>query len=175
MLHPGARWLFRLKAYFSLIVPLLFLTAWSSSFIFTIGLKSSGATYLFLAIIFIIIIFLILVLIIGEIYARMAYNRWFYEFTPENLKLERGIIWKKYSNVPYERIQNVDVTRGILARLLGFSTLSIQTAGYSGGNGRYASMQSEGYIPAVSTEVAEKIRDYVISKISKNHKSHQGL
>ncbi|MDP3987240.1 MAG: PH domain-containing protein [Nanoarchaeota archaeon] len=103
-------------------------------------------------------------IIVGEIYARMAYNRWFYEFNEDGLKIERGIIWKRYSNVPYERIQNVDVHRGILARMLGFSSVMIQTAGYS------ARAVSEGNIPAISVDGAEKIRAFIMKKITQRRR-----
>jgi len=39
----------------------------------------------------------------------MAYTRWLYEFAPTNFKKEMGIIWKRYSNVQYNRVQNVDI------------------------------------------------------------------
>ena len=112
------------------------------------------------------------IVLIAEVYARMAYNRWFYEFTDTNLRIERGIIWKRYSNVPYERVQNVDITRGIIARILGFSSVNIQTAGYSIPARGYRG-QSEGYIPAVDRDHAEKIREFLMKKIHK--KSKQGL
>jgi len=119
-----------------------------------------------------ITVYIGLIIVVGEMYARMAYNRWFYEFTPDQLRFERGIIWKKYTNIPYERIQNVDITRGIIARILGFSTVNIQTAGFSYTPNRNAF--AEGYIPAVSVEEAEKIREFVIKKVSKKGRS-QGL
>jgi len=93
----------------------------------------------------------------------MAYNRWFFELTNDSVKLERGIIWKKYSNIPYGRIQNIDITRGILARILNFSTLDIQTAGYSGYGRRNS--RSEGHIPALSVTEAEKVRDFLLKHI----------
>ncbi len=171
-LHPGARWLFRFRGYFGAIILMMF-GGW---FIFPalfalLGIKSvtnlSGAIIVFLIY---GLFFIFTIIIIAEIYARMAYNRWFYEFTDSNLKLERGIIWKRYSNVPYERVQNVDIHRGILARILGFSSVMIQTAGYSmGGRG----MHIEGYLPAVDIDAAEKIRDFLMKKISK--RSHAGL
>jgi membrane protein YdbS with pleckstrin-like domain len=92
----------------------------------------------------------------------MSYNRWFYEFNNDGLRLERGIIWKRYSNVPYERIQNVDVQRGIIARICGFSSVMIQTAGYSS-----AQPRAEGYIPAIEMNQAEKIREFVMKKITR--------
>lgn len=164
-LHPGAKWLFRLRSYVIMIFLSFFLTFWIFSFLFdTFGDLNF--------IPFWIIFYLVLIIIVGEIYAQMAYNRWFYEFTPDQLRFERGIIWKKYTNIPYERIQNVDITRGIIARIFGFSTVNIQTAGYSYTPNRNAF--AEGYIPAVSVEEAERIREFVIKKVSKKGRS-QGL
>lgn len=114
----------------------------------------------------IFIILIVVVLSLGEIWVRMAYNRWFYEFTDSNLRQERGVIWKTYSNVPYDRIQNIDIRRGIIARILGFSSVHIQTAGYSvSPNG--AGYGAEGYIPAVEIKEAENIRDFIIKKVHK--------
>ncbi len=129
---------------------------------------------LFYSISSLFLLYILAVIILGEIYARMAYNRWFYEFTPNQLRLERGIIWKRYSNVAYERIQNVDITRGVIARIIGFSTVNIQTAGYSAPSGKSFTAHAEGYIPAVSIKEAEQIREFVIKKISAS-KGKQGL
>jgi len=174
-LHPGAKWLFRVNAYLVMIF-LAFFIGWFIAppiFIGTSLLFEQNSFQGILAgIILFSIIYIILIVAVGEIYARMAYNRWFYEFTESQLRKEKGIIWKKYSNVPYERVQNVDITRGIIARILGFSTVNIQTAGFSysprGGLG------SEGYIPAVEMQEAENIREFLMKKISKKGRS-QGL
>ena len=159
-LHPGARWIFRLKSYFSIFFLILFFSIWIGSFIFSPFLIDNGFSVLS-GIFIIILIVPIIALILGEVYARMAYNRWFYEFTPDNLKIEKGIVWKKYSNIPYSKIQNVDIHRGILARMLGFSSIMIQTAGYSIQRGGMA----EGSIPAVGQEDSEKIRDFLMKKL----------
>ena len=161
-LHPGAKWLFRIRAYSVFIFLSFFLIG------FILSSNVSGYLSSLLLPILYVITFII---VVGEIYARMAYNRWFYEFTDSNLKIERGIIWKRYSNVPYERVQNVDIHRGIIARMLGFSSVMIQTAGFSYGGGH--GMGSEGYLPAISQEEAEKIRTFLMKRISKNSK--QGL
>ena len=171
MLHPGAKWLFRVRAYITLSFFAIFLIIYFTTLIPVLSkilLNTEISKYIILLNVIIIILFLF---IISEIYARMSYNRWFYEFIDSNLKIERGIIWKRYSNVPYERVQNVDITRGILARIFGFSTVNIQTAGFSGNvsNGR---MISEGYIPAVDVNSAEKIRDFIMNKIQKGHRHH---
>ena len=162
-LHPGAKWSFRFRTY-GFFVFLTFFILWIS---FAIVLRFN------INIFGILLIYIIIVIIVGEIYARMAYSRWFYEFTNTEIKLERGIIWKKYSNIPYERIQNVDITRGIIARMLGFSSLNIQTAGYSMPVGRYGGYHSERYIPAVDLNKAEEIRSFIMKKIAK--RKSQGL
>jgi|TARA_Y100000310_G_scaffold72424_1_gene68460 membrane protein YdbS with pleckstrin-like domain len=166
-LHSGAKWAFRIRGYFSGI-PLLFIFLWIGGAVSSFTKVSdvgSGSNILMVSLIM-FIIYIIVVITIAEIYARMAYKRWLYEFTPISLKLERGIIWKRYSNIPYERVQNVDVHRGILARMLGFSTVDIQTAGFHMSYGRRGRPRSEGHLPAISVDGAEKIREFLMKKIS---------
>jgi putative membrane protein len=172
-LHPGAKWQFRIRGYFGAFFLAIFLS-WMVVPMLSIILRLAGISIgtIFAAVLIGAIVFVAFVIIVSEIYARMSYKRWFYEFTDEQLRLERGIIWKRYSNLPYERVQNVDITRGIIARMLGFSTVMIQTAGYSytpkGG------IATEGYIPAVSAAEAEHIREFLMKKISRRGRS-QGL
>lgn len=171
-LNAGAKWIFRMRSYFSLAILSFFLFySFSGGFLLLSIFKNNLG--LLKAIPYFIFINILGIIIVGEIYAKMAYNRWMYEFTPTNFKKESGIIWKRYSNIPYGRVQNVDITRGILARFFGFSTVMIQTAGYSYG-GRYGTM-SEGYIPAVSPEEAEHIRDFLMKKAHGNSSRHQGI
>lgn len=174
-LHPGARWQFRIRTYVTMIFLAMF-AGWMLSFAFIgLGVLLFGANAtqaIIFGIITFIIFYIILAIIIGEVYARMAYNRWFYEFTDEQLRIERGVIWKRYSNIPYERVQNVDITRGIIARIIGFSTVNIQTAGYSYTPKGGAS--TEGYIPAVPIDEAEQIREFIMKKITRKGRS-QGL
>ena len=179
-LHPRAKWLFRIKVYVSMIF-LGFFISWFIAPIFVVimttimGVSNSGAislTPVIIGLIVFAIFYIILMIIIAEIYARMSYKRWFYEFTDHQLRIERGIIWKRYSNIPYERIQNVDITRGIIARMLGFSSVNIQTAGFSYSPNKMA--WAEGYIPGVSAAEAEHIREYLMTKITKKGRS-QGL
>jgi len=163
-LHSGTLWIFRLQGL------AIFLGIYIFSFFFSLPFLLG----LFAANFFILtIIDLIVVMAITEIYARMTYNRWFYEFTNNNLKLERGIIWKRYSNIPYERVQNVDITRGIIARIFGFSTVMVQTAGFSYSPRKFGA-GAEGHIPGVDIKEAERIRDFLMKKISKNGRK-QGL
>lgn len=158
-LHPAVRWAFRISMYTMTIFLLFFFSLSLLSFS-----RSSGfQLYLFVPAV------VVLAIVIGEVFVRLTYNNWKYEFVKEGLKIERGVIWKTYKSIPYERIQNVDIRRGIMARIFGFSTVDIQTAGYSGfysGRGGMAAM-SEGHLPGVSIERAEEIREMIMKKIGR--------
>lgn len=161
-LHPGAIWQFRIGGYFLFGFLGIFFGFWVIAPVvgFLLTFVDNSLSSIAGIVALSILVYIVFVIVASEIYARMSYNRWFYEFTDDGLKLEHGIIWKRYSNVPYERIQNVDIHRGIIARMLGFSSLMIQTAGYS------AQPYAEGYIPAVDTRHAEQIRTFLMKKVT---------
>jgi membrane protein YdbS with pleckstrin-like domain len=174
-LHPGTKWSFRIGVY----VLMFFLSLFGGWFVIPffvaiigIAFGASAITGIIIGVLISIFVYIIFTIILAEIYANLSYKYWLYEFGEDHLKIERGIIWKKYSNIPYERVQNVDITRGIIARMCGFSTVNIQTAGYSyNPNG---GAFSEGYIPGVEMQEAEKIREFLMNKITKKGRS-QGL
>jgi membrane protein YdbS with pleckstrin-like domain len=159
-LHSGILWTWRLSTWFAFLllgIPLFFidltmLTTESPKF-------ATGRVIL----IILTMLYFICVIVFTEIFVRLSYKNWKYEFTATNLKVESGIIWKRYSNIPYARIQNVDIQRGIFARMLEYSEVNLQTAGYSAtAQGR---ISAEGYLPAVPVQDAEKIRDFVMAKV----------
>ncbi len=98
--------------------------------------------------------------------ARLSYRFWRYDLADQAFKIERGVIRKRYISIPYDRIQNVDIYRGLLARMLGLSDLQIQTAGYSG------AVRTEGRLPGLDPRVAESLRETLVSKTKI---THQGL
>ena len=167
--------MWRLQSYFGFGILLFFIAIWIlfPLFAFLRAIPSGfGLGGIFAIAVGWIVILVIIDIAWAEIYARMAYKRWFYEFTDTNLKIEHGIIWKHYKSIPYERVQNVDIHRGVIARILGFSSVVIHTAGYSGGYSGYggyaaAKFGAEGLIPAVNTEEAENIRGFLMKKIGK--------
>ena len=52
--------------------------------------------------------------------------------TRSEIVVQRGVWWKKKSYVPYNRVTNVEILQGPIARHFKLGTVSIQTAGYSG-------------------------------------------
>ena len=174
-LDPKAVWLFFISFVLRLFIPIIFLSIWGSAFLggFSDTLDSGGEfSFGFLNWLWIIIpAFLVLCFV----WAKLTYHFYRYELTDAGFRKELGVIYKKYVTIPYDRIQNVDIYRGILARILGLSDLNIQTAGMSATVGRYgiSGGGSEGRLPALSREDAERLRDELIQRA--RQAKNQGL
>lgn len=100
--------------------------------------------------------------IIAYVWAKLTYDNYWYELRDDGFRKEHGVIWKKYVTIPYQRIQNVDIHRGLLARLLGLSDIKIQTAGGIS-TGSYGAT-AEGYLPGLSPQKAEEMRDELVRR-----------
>jgi membrane protein YdbS with pleckstrin-like domain len=157
-LHPKAVWLFFIQSilwllFFYLMFSLVAIPA-------LLGITDGNIAFLFnfwpptL-------LLLIFIPIFSFFWAKLTYRFYKYGLTPEGIKIEKGVIWKRYITIPYGRIQNVDIYRGPLARILGLSDLQIQTAGYSYGKSR----STEGRLPGLSPKDAEALRDKLVKKI----------
>ena len=174
-LDPKAVWLFFISFVLRWFFVIIILSIWSSVFLNELDetLESdAGFSFSFLNWLWIIIpVFLILCFV----WAKLTYYFYRYELTDAGFRKELGVIYKKYVTIPYDRIQNVDIYRGILARLLGLSDLNIQTAGMSATINRYgvSGGGAEGRLPALSREVAEQLRDELIGRA--RQAKNQGL
>ena len=182
-LHPKAIWLFFLKFLFGGLVIFIFLGVWIGSFLSAIvstlmGVRDQtvdGAAAIFFSVYLIIfVILLALYIVFCWIWAKLSYRFYGYELTEDTFKKERGVIWKKYVSIPYDRIQNVDINRGVFARILGLSDIQIQTAGYSATYSRRGVIgaEAEGRLPGLDKNTAEQLREELIKR-AKNIK--QGL
>ena len=79
----------------------------------------------------------------------LRWSRWRYEIRPDEVDLQRGILWISRTLVPLARIQHVDTRQGPLQRRFGLSTVVFHTA--AGPN----------QIPELSTPVAAEARDRI--------------
>lgn len=174
-LDPRAVWLF----FFNYLIGILFLMI---PFIFLFGFvfrkairtllekpelqQALGFTPLTLFLVEFWWLIFVLLIILAFIWSYLSYHFYRYALAEDGFRKELGVIWKKYVTIPYERIQNVDIYRGPLARILGLSNLQIQTAGLSATVGRYgvSGAGAEGRLPGISREEAERIRDELIKR-----------
>lgn len=79
--------------------------------------------------------------------------RYVFYISGQELRLEYGVMVRKKRYIPFERIQTVQITAGILQRLFGLVKVQVETAG--GGN------QAEFVLAALSREKAEELRQTV--------------
>lgn len=68
-------------------------------------------------------------LVAGVGYGIAYYYRFTYEVTSDTFDVTSGVFSRRSREIPYRRIQNVDVQRGVLQRALGLAVVSIETAG----------------------------------------------
>jgi membrane protein YdbS with pleckstrin-like domain len=75
----------------------------------------------------------ILFLIVGGafllIYTNLLYESYTFLLLDDMVIIEKGVIWKKKNAIPYNRVQNVNITNNPLERILGIATVHIHTAG----------------------------------------------
>ena len=79
----------------------------------------------------------------------LRWRRWRYEIRPDEVDLQRGILWVARTLVPLARIQPVDTRQGPLQRRFGLSTVVFYTAAGSH------------QIPELSTPAAAEVRDRI--------------
>lgn len=173
-LDPKAVWLFFVSFFLRWFFFLFIFGFYAAIFIFDIG-KSEGIGNLLSGFVKWSLIITPLLIVFFFVWAKLTYHFYRYELREDGFRKELGIIWKKYVTIPYDRIQNVDIYRGVVARLLGLSDLHIQTAGMSAQVSRYGSrgLGAEGRLPGLSREVAEQLRDELIRRA--RHSTNQGL
>jgi hypothetical protein len=99
------------------------------SFTIIPAIIASGSDWIFMGITLtgVLVLFVIFVF-----WVRLYYGSMWYEMRDDEMSWKRGVWFRRTGIVPYSRITNLDVIQGPVMRILGISTLSIQTAGYSG-------------------------------------------
>ncbi|SDE76376.1 PH domain-containing protein [Halorientalis regularis] len=73
----------------------------------------------------------VLLFVVGVAYGVAYYYRFEYALTPDTFDVYSGVIGRQEREIPYRRIQNVDVTESIFHRIVGVAIVQIETAGGS--------------------------------------------
>lgn len=82
-------------------------------------------------------------------YELLYYRRFTYELTDDTLDIHSGVISRRDRELPYRRIQNVDISENTIQRLLGIAAVGLETAGGS---------STEGSIRFVSANEARRLQ-----------------
>jgi putative membrane protein len=78
----------------------------------------------------------------GAAYETVYYRRFEYELTADTFDIGSGVLSRREREIPLRRIQNVDISRGVVQRVLSVAVVDIETAG---GGGTEASLRYVGY------------------------------
>ena len=90
------------------------------------------------------------VLAVGVAFALLRYRYWRYEVRADDLFLERGVLVRTRTVVPFVRVQHVDSSRGPVERALGLANVVVYTAGSRG---------ADVTIPGLAPETADALHD----------------
>lgn len=80
----------------------------------------------------------------------LEYGALRYSLREHDLLVRRGVLFRHWSSVPYNRIQHVDTHQGPVERALGLGQLLVYTA---------SGMSADGSVPGLRWEEAERLRD----------------
>jgi hypothetical protein len=82
-------------------------------------------------------------------FVRNRFRSWVYQERDEDLIVERGVMFRRMSVVPYGRMQFVDVTAGPIDRVFRLATVRLHTAAAA----------SDARIPGLERVEAARLRD----------------
>ncbi|MEO1167485.1 MAG: PH domain-containing protein [Pseudomonadota bacterium] len=80
------------------------------------------------------------------------YRRWGYRQEGQGIRIASGLIVRRETVVPYDRVQHIDISRGPIERFFGVAMLTLHTAG---------SYNSTVDLPGLAHEDAERMRDEI--------------
>lgn len=107
------------------------------------------------------VINIILTIVIGVVLLpAILLRHWFFQYalTSSHLMIEYGVFSRTTRNIPFERIQNVEVHQNPLHKLLGIAKLTVETAGSAGPEGQleYIALQDAEMLRHAIRQVQQK-------------------
>lgn len=100
----------------------------------------------------------IAIALLGSVHAVLRYRVWRFALEDDALYLERGVITRVETAVPYVRVQHIDTHRGPVERLVGLSSVVVYTAGSRG-----ADVTVPGLAPDRARRLRDRLRDLAVA------------
>ena len=95
-------------------------------------------------------------LILGAASLYVYWRRFEFRVGADDIRIDSGVLSRTHRSIPFDRIQDVDITQGPVARLLGLAKVTFETGGGSAQAGK-----EDGVIQAIKLERAEELRELV--------------
>lgn len=105
-----------------------------------------------------ILVFAFFIILIGY----LEYSRYRISLNGESIEINRGIIREEEIGVPFRRIKEASVKRGIIDQLLGLSTLVLTVLGEDEGN--IFSKESKIKLPVLDKKIAQEIQEIILQR-----------
>lgn len=83
----------------------------------------------------------------------LYWTRFEYRVGDNEIRIDSGIVSRTHRSIPFDRVQDVDIIQGPLARLLGLAKVKFETGGSAG--------EDEGILQAITLERAQQLRELV--------------
>ena len=100
----------------------------------------------------------VVVALLAVAFAVARYRNWRYQVRSDSLFLDRGVLTRVRTVVPYVRIQHVDSNRGPVERSAGLASVVVYTAGSRG-----ADVTIPGLTPEDAEELQERLKRLAIA------------
>ncbi len=126
---------------------IIFLTVFGTSFIYT------DDTYVWIRYVLLAVVAIFATL--SMIITKMAFKRKKFALRERDIIYMEGLLWRKHTVIPFNRIQHAEVTQGPIDRLFDLSKLKVYTAGGS---------SSDLYIPGLLPIDAERMKHYILNR-----------
>lgn len=114
-------------------------------------------------VILICLIIISLELIVSFIYSKIWFKNFQFQFSDNSGFIKTQVIALSNSYIYYDRIQNINVIQGILDRIFGLFSVTIETAAESNTKNKISSGLR---IPGLSKVDAEKLKDFLLAKVA---------
>jgi putative membrane protein len=98
-------------------------------------------------------------LVFSIVGAVVGWRTFTYRPSGDEIRIDSGLLSRKHRSIPFDRIQDVDISQGPVARILGVAKVKLETGGSSGD-------RDEGVLQAVLLAEAEALRQLVRARRS---------
>ncbi len=90
----------------------------------------------------------------------LYWRRFQFRVGDSEIRIDSGILSRTHRSIPFDRIQDVDISQGPVARLLDLAKVKFETGGAAGGG------EDEGVLQAIPLERAQQLRTLVRARRS---------
>jgi membrane protein YdbS with pleckstrin-like domain len=80
----------------------------------------------------------------------LSWKAYGYSIREHEILIKSGVLFRRWTSIPFHRVQHLDTRQGPIERLLGLARLQIYTA---------SGLSADGSIPGLAQSTAEALRD----------------